>query len=78
MTGEITLNGKVLPIGGVESKIIAAKREGLKRIVIPKDNERDVKNIPETITEGLEIVFVSDFVQVAQFVFGDEHSWLET
>ncbi|MCG7571232.1 endopeptidase La [Pseudoalteromonas sp. CNC9-20] len=55
MTGEITLRGEVLPIGGLKEKLLAAHRGGIKTVVIPKKNERDLKEIPENVREGLEI-----------------------
>jgi ATP-dependent Lon protease len=56
MTGEITLRGRVLPIGGLKEKIIAAHRGGIKKILIPKENEKDLKDVPKTISNQLEIV----------------------
>ncbi|MCF6434632.1 MULTISPECIES: endopeptidase La [Pseudoalteromonas] len=55
MTGEITLRGEVLPIGGLKEKLLAAHRGGIKTVVIPKINERDLKEIPQNVLEGLEI-----------------------
>jgi ATP-dependent Lon protease len=55
MTGEITLRGEVLPIGGLKEKLLAAHRGGIKTVVIPKKNERDLKEIPQNVLEGLEI-----------------------
>jgi ATP-dependent Lon protease len=56
MTGEITLRGRVLPIGGLKEKLLAALRGGIKTVLIPKDNEKDLADIPENVKEGLEIV----------------------
>ncbi|MBM4205708.1 MAG: endopeptidase La [Gammaproteobacteria bacterium] len=56
MTGEITLRGQVLPIGGLKEKLLAARRAGIRRVIIPSENERDLKEIPDTITGQLEIV----------------------
>ncbi len=64
MTGEITLRGNVLPIGGLKEKALAAHRGGIKRIVIPKENENDVEDIPATVREGLELIPVSHVDQV--------------
>jgi ATP-dependent Lon protease len=58
MTGEITLSGLVLPVGGIKGKVLAARRSGMKRVVLPKKNEHDLKDIPEEVLRDLEIVFV--------------------
>ncbi|MFA7560989.1 MAG: endopeptidase La [Candidatus Izemoplasmatales bacterium] len=68
MTGEITLNGRVLPIGGLKEKAIAASRTGLKQIVIPLGNEKDVEDIPKEVLEVLEISFaetIDDVIKIA-------------
>jgi ATP-dependent Lon protease len=69
MTGEITLTGKVLAIGGLKEKLIAAKREHLKRIIIPKRNKPDYAELPEHIKKGLKIYFVDDCHEVYDIVF---------
>mgnify|MGYP002854826070 FL=1 len=64
MTGEITLRGRVLPIGGLKEKLLAAKTAGIKKVLVPMENERDVDEISEEITDGLEIVYVESMDQV--------------
>ena len=64
MTGEITLRGRVLPIGGLKEKIIAAHRGGIKKILIPKENEKDLKDVPKSISKQLEIVPVEHMDEV--------------
>ena len=66
MTGEITLRGRVLPIGGLKEKILAAKNAGIKTICVPKKNEPDVLEIAQEIKKGLEIVFVGSMEQVLE------------
>ncbi|MBP2000421.1 ATP-dependent Lon protease [Paenibacillus shirakamiensis] len=66
MTGEITLRGRVLPIGGLKEKSLAAHRAGYKKVLLPKDNERDLGDIPESIRNELEFVPVSHMDQVLQ------------
>jgi ATP-dependent Lon protease len=66
MTGEITLRGRVLPIGGLKEKLIAALRGGIERVLIPKENERDLKEIPDRVKRRLEIVLVESMDQVLQ------------
>lgn len=64
MTGEVTLRGRVLPIGGLKEKLLAAKQAGVKRVLVPKKNEADVAELAEEITKGLTIVFVSEMKEV--------------
>jgi ATP-dependent Lon protease len=64
MTGEITLRGRVLPIGGLKEKLLAALRGGVKLVLIPKDNEKDLADIPENVKQGLEIIPVSTVDEV--------------
>ena len=71
MTGEITLRGSVLPIGGLREKSIAANRSGLTKIFIPIDNERDIEDIPEEVRNVLEIKPVAHISQILNEIFGD-------
>jgi ATP-dependent Lon protease len=64
MTGEITLRGRVLPIGGLKEKIIAAHRGGIKKVLIPKENEKDLKDVPKVISKQLEIALVEHMDEV--------------
>jgi ATP-dependent Lon protease len=66
MTGEITLRGNVLPIGGLKEKIFAAHRGGIKKVIIPKDNAKDLKDVPKNILKALEIQEVTHMDQVLQ------------
>jgi ATP-dependent Lon protease len=66
MTGEITLRGKVLPIGGVKEKLLAAHRAGIKNVILPKENEKDLQDIPQDILEALSIDFVETMDEVLQ------------
>ena len=69
MTGEITLRGRVLPIGGLKEKILAAKNAGIRTICIPKKNEKDVEEISAEIKKGLELVFVEKMQEVLEVAF---------
>ena len=64
MTGELTLTGRVLPIGGVKEKTIAARRSGVKTIIFPSGNKKDYDELSEDIREGLETHFVSTYEEV--------------
>lgn len=69
MTGELTLTGRVLPIGGVKEKLIAAKRSGLNSIIFPQENERDVDELPAFLKKGLKIHFVEHYDDVFKIAF---------
>ncbi|GKX28114.1 Lon protease [Vallitalea longa] len=66
MTGEITLRGRVLPIGGLKEKLLAAKRAGIKKVLIPKDNTKNISEVDREITNGLEIIYVTNMDEVIE------------
>ena len=66
MTGEITLQGRVLPIGGLKEKLLSALRGGIKTVIIPKDNEKDLREIPDNVKKGLKIIPVSNADEVLE------------
>ncbi|MFZ5624140.1 MAG: S16 family serine protease, partial [Gemmatimonadota bacterium] len=84
MTGEITLRGRVLPIGGVKEKVLGAVRAGITRIILPKNNEADLEDLPKEVREKIEVFLVSELGEVlaltlrgaafkeGRLLFGDE------
>jgi ATP-dependent Lon protease len=70
MTGEITLRGAVLPVGGIKEKVIAAHRAGIDRVILPKKNERDLRDVPEEVRAGLTFHFVETAEEVVQLTTG--------
>jgi ATP-dependent Lon protease len=71
MTGEVTLRGKVLPVGGIKEKVIAAKSAGIKDVILPTRNEKDLEDVSDSVREALSFRFVDDVDQVLDMVFGD-------
>ena len=71
MTGEITLRGRVLPIGGLKEKIIGAHRANIKKVFIPKENERDLDEIPENIKSDIKSIVVKNYLDIYKELFGD-------
>jgi ATP-dependent Lon protease len=69
MTGELTLTGRVLPVGGIREKVIAARRAGVKELILPADTERDIDEMPDYLKKGLIVNFVSEFGEVADLCF---------
>ncbi len=69
MTGELTLTGKVLPIGGVREKTIAARRVKMKHIIFPKDNQKDFEELPDYIKEGIDPHFADYFADVLEIAY---------
>jgi ATP-dependent Lon protease len=66
MTGEITLRGKVLPIGGVKEKLLAAHRAGMKEVILPRENEKDLQDIPQDILDSMKVNLVETMDEVLQ------------
>jgi ATP-dependent Lon protease len=71
MTGEITLTGRVLPIGGLKEKTMAAYKAGVKRVILPKENEKDILKLDDLIKEKLEFKYVSDYKEVMDLAFAN-------
>ena len=68
MTGEITLRGNVLPIGGLTEKLLAAKRNEIKTVLIPKDNEIDLKEMQDTVKEGMKIIPIARIEEAIHYI----------
>ena len=80
MTGEVTLRGRVLPIGGLKEKLLAALRGGIKVAIIPDENEKDLKEIPQNVKEGLKIVPVKSVEEVLKIALSKDLTpvkWVE-
>jgi ATP-dependent Lon protease len=71
MTGEVTLRGKVLPVGGIKEKVIAAKSAGIRRVILPTRNEKDLEDVTPIVREALEFQFVDDIDGLLDRAFGD-------
>ena len=69
MTGEITLRGRVLPIGGLREKVIGAHRAGIRKVFLPKENENDLDLVPEEIKKEMQFVFVNNYSDVYRRIF---------
>jgi len=74
MTGEITLRGEILPIGGLNEKLLAAQRSGIKTVLIPKENVKNLKEIPDRIKDGLRIVPVEKIDEALSYIFKKKFS----
>jgi ATP-dependent Lon protease len=71
MTGEITLAGLVLPVGGIKEKVLAARRAGLQRVIIPKANAKDLRKLPEAVREAMTFILVERFAEVVHHAIPD-------
>ena len=72
MTGEITLRGKVLPVGGIKEKILAAKRAGITEIVLSDENKKDISEINAQYIKGLKFIYVDSIMEVLKYALLDE------
>ena len=72
MTGEVTITGQVLPIGGLKEKLLAAHRAGIKHVIIPKDNEKDLVDIPQKVKEDIKITPVETVDEVLKVALKNE------
>ncbi|KAH0872503.1 hypothetical protein HID58_069865 [Brassica napus] len=73
MTGEVTLTGRILPIGGLKEKTMAARRSQVKVIIFPEANRRDFEDLEESVKEGLDVHFVDEYEQIFELAFGYDH-----
>jgi ATP-dependent Lon protease len=64
MTGEITLSGLVLPVGGVKEKLLAARRAGIRRVILPQENKKDLSDLPEHVRAEMELIFATRIEEV--------------
>ena len=71
MTGEITLAGLVLPVGGIKEKVLAARRAGLQRVIIPKANAKDLRKLPEAVRDAMTFILVERFTEVIHHAMPD-------
>lgn len=69
MTGEVSLTGKILPVGGIKEKIIAAKRAGVNRIILPEENRKDYEELADFIKKDVTIDFASNYEQIYEILF---------
>ncbi len=72
MTGEITLSGKVLPVGGLNEKVLAAQRFGIRHVVVPAENQKDIKELPAPLRKGVVLHTVTHMDEVLDIAFADE------
>ena len=77
MTGEVTITGQVLPIGGLKEKLLAAHRAGIKHVIIPKDNEKDLTDIPKKVREDIKITVVENVDEVLKIALKNQLKRIE-
>ena len=71
MTGEITLSGLVLPVGGIREKVLAAHRTGIRHVILPKDNEAELKKLPDTVRDDMKFTLVNTLADVVEIAIPD-------
>ena len=71
MSGEMTLRGEILPVGGIKEKVLGAARHGIKTIFLPKDNEKDLDDIPDNVKNNIEFIFVDDYMEIYNRIFNN-------
>jgi ATP-dependent Lon protease len=76
MTGEVTLRGKVLPVGGIKEKVLAARRAGIEHVLLPRQNEKDLLDIPELLRNSVQTTFIDSMDDVWPHVFAAEEDTL--
>jgi ATP-dependent Lon protease len=69
MTGELTLTGQVFPVGGIREKVIAARRAGIRELILPEENRGDYDEVPDHVKRGMKVHFAATFDDVAQLLF---------
>jgi ATP-dependent Lon protease len=72
MTGEITLRGQVLPVGGIKEKVLAAHRAGIRTVILPKENQKDVEELPPKVRETIDFHFVEKMLEVVKLGLEDK------
>lgn len=77
MTGEVTLRGAVMPVGGIKEKVTAAHRAGIERVILPKRNEKDLRDVPEEVREQLKIDFVENVSELMKLLFGETQNKID-
>jgi ATP-dependent Lon protease len=70
MTGEITLRGQVMPVGGIKEKVLAAHRVGLKTVILPRQNEQDIEQVPDEVKKAVRFIFVDTVQEVIKYALG--------
>jgi ATP-dependent Lon protease len=78
MTGEITLRGQVLPVGGIKEKVLAAHRAGIKTVILPRWNEKDLEDVPKKVRNALRFHFVDTMEEVIEIALPENQAWADS